>query len=165
MMLMNLLISDNGAKPYQTFVYGIEGEHWVDNGDGTITTLTGDGQATADFAYGAWKWTIGTCTHSLVTQTDVPGYYEDRKEKEATAYTPPLLGFKFDNEEVLSIEAQLIAVHGEYQNSLIRGYLGDGWRNRYDEFIAKLKLAGLDEYLEEIQRQVTEFVTANNSKW
>ncbi len=165
MMLMDLLVRDEGAKAYQTYVYGLEGEHWTDNGDGTVTTLGGSGQATADWPYGGLKWVLGTCLNSLVTQGDTAGYYEELKEQEASAYVPPLLAFKFDNSNVQTEQAQLQAVEKEYEDMLKRGYLGNNWETKYNEFVAKLKAAGLETFMAEVQRQVTDFVQKNNSEW
>ncbi|MFQ9798423.1 MAG: hypothetical protein ACLR23_05270 [Clostridia bacterium] len=87
MQLINLFYSEDGKEAYQTYVYGIKDEHWVDNGDGTVKWLCGDGsQGTADWDYGNMKWTQGTCMFSLVTQADVKGYYDVLKEKEDSAW-------------------------------------------------------------------------------
>lgn len=165
MMVINLLYADEGAKAYQTFVYGLEETHWKNNGDGTVTTLCGDGSPTSDWAYGAYKWTLGTCMNALTTQTDVPGYYEGLKAMEDTAYASPLLAFKFDSTNVATEKAQMDAVKAEYENALIYGYLGADWEATYNEFVSKLNQAGLETYLTELQRQISDFVAANGSKW
>ena len=69
MMVLNALYTE--PELYQLLIYGVEGEHYTDNGDGTITTSYGS-QGTSDADYGLWKWTIGTCKNSLVTQADTP---------------------------------------------------------------------------------------------
>ena len=53
----------------------------------------------------------------------------------------------------------------EYNSMFYLGYLGDELETRWNEFQDKLKAAGLETYLAELQRQITEYVTANNSKW
>ena len=167
MQLINLFYSEDGKEAYQTYVYGIKDEHWVDNGDGTVKWLCGDGsQGTADWDYGNMKWTQGTCMFSLVTQADVKGYYDVLKEKEDSAWVNPLLSFKFDNTNVQTAAAQVNAVIEEYKKTLQRGTKGvDGWEAYYNEFIDKLKAAGIDDLKAEAQKQVDEYVKANNSKW
>ena len=165
MMLMNLLYSDAGKDIYQTYVYGIKDTHWTDNGDGTVKTLSGDGQATDEWAYGNWKWVIGSCMNALVTQADAKGYYEELKSLESTARVNPIIGFKFDNTPVESIKAQLDAITGEYISMLYRGYLGSGWEAKYNEYIQKMKDAGLDQYLAEVQKQLADYVAKTKVKW
>ena len=167
MQLINLFYSEDGKDAYRTYVYGIKDEHWIDNGDGTVKWLCGDGsQGAADWDYGNMKWTQGTCMFSLVTQADVKGYYEELKEKEEKAWVNPLISFKFDNAKVQALSAQANAVIKEYQNTLDRGTKGlNGWEAYYDEFIDKLKAAGIDDIIAEAQKQVDEYVKSNGCKW
>ena len=146
-------------------MYCLKDGHWTDNGDGTITTLGGAGQATSDWAYGQWKWIMGTCMNALVTQADTAGYYEGLKAQEETAYASPLLNFSFDSGPVATEASNLSAVYNEYWSMFYKGYLGDELETRYNEFVDKMYAAGLETYNAEYQRQITEFVTANNSKW
>lgn len=163
MMIINELYRN--PEFYRTFVYGIEGQHWVDNGDGTATTLCGAGQATSEWAYGQWKWTVGTCMNALITQADTAGYYEGLKAMEATAYANPFLNFRFDNSAVVTEQSNLNSVYEEYHPMMWRGYLGDDAEAKAEEFIAKLSAAGIDTYIAEYQRQIDEYVKANNCKW
>lgn len=166
MQLINLFYADEGKDAYQTFVYGIKDKHWVDNGDGTVKWLCGDNsQGTPDWDYGNMKWTLGTCMNSLVTQGDTKGYYEELKAQEEGAWVNPLLSFKFDNTKVQTQAAQVETVTKEYVPTLQRGALGSGWEARYNEFLQKLEDAGVNDIMAEYQRQVDEYVKANNCKW
>jgi len=165
MMVLDFLYSEEGAEAYQCFVYGLEGKHWTDNGDGTITTLGGDGQGSSDWDYGNWKWTLGTCMNSLVTQADTAGYYEGLREMETKAYAHPLLNFTFDNTNVATIMNQLDTVIAEYKTSLNYGYLGENWEARYNEYVAKLEEAGLNDYIAELQTQLNAYVAERNATW
>ena len=162
-----MVLNEFYANPelYQDFVYGIKDVHWTDNGDGTITTLGGAGQATSDWAYGQWKWIMGTCMNALVTQADTAGYYEGLKAQEATAYASPFLNFSFNSDSVATEISNLSAVNNEYNSMFYLGYLGDELETRWNEFQDKLKAAGLETYLAELQRQINEFVAANDCKW
>lgn len=163
MMVLNQFYGN--PELYQTFVYGLKDVHWTDNGDGTVTTLGGAGQATSDWPYGQWKWVIGTCMNAFVTQADTAGYYEGLKAQEATAYASPFLNFSFDKTNVETELSNLNAVMNEYRPMFYLGYLGDELDAKWEEMLAKLDAAGLQTYLAEYQRQVTEYVTANNSHW
>ena len=104
--------------------------------------------------------------NSVTTQNDTVGHFEKIKELEKTAYASPLLQFAFDETPVASEAANLLSVYKEYfDGMLLKGYLGDEWKTRYDEFEAKMSAAGLETYMAEMQRQVNEFVAANNCKW
>ena len=164
MMVLNEFFKN--PELYRTFVYGIRDKHWTDNGDGTGTTLCGVGQATSDWAYGQYKWVVGSCMNSVVTQNDTVGHFAKLKELEKTAYASPLLRFAFDETPVAAEAANLLSVYKEYyEGMLAKGYLGDEWKTRYDEFKAKMDGAGLETYIAEMQRQLDEFVKANDCKW
>lgn len=144
---------------YQLLIYGIKGEHYTDNGDGTITTGYGQiGNAAAK--YGLWKWTIGTCMNSLVTEGDVAGYYQELQEREKNAYVSPFAKFNFDKADVESIISALDAVDKKYQG-VKDGYSGN-WEKGLESWIAERKAAGEDELIAEYQKQVNEFIKANN---
>ena len=164
MMVLNEFFRN--PELYRTFVYGIKDKHWTDNGDGTGTTLCGVGQATSDWTYGQWKWVVGSCMESVATQNDTVGHFEKIKELEKTAYASPLLQFAFDETPVATEAANLLSVYKEYfDGMLLKGYLGDEWEGRYEEFRAKMNAAGLENYQAEMQRQINEFVAANDCKW
>lgn len=159
-----MFVNELYANPelYQMLVYGLEDVHWKDNGDGTVTTLCGEGQATPDWAYGTWKWIIGTDLNAFVTQTDTPGQLEKKFEREKTAYASPLLSFSFDNSSVAEIESALNAIIGEYRLPLIDGYLGADWEATYNEMLDKLNKAGIEQYQAEYQRQIHAFIKERN---
>lgn len=159
MMVLNALYTE--PELYQLLVYGIEGTHYTKNADGTITTPYG-GSASADSDYGLRKWTQGTCKNALDTQDDVPGYYAELEEKEATAYVDPLAGFVFDGSAVEDVIAALSAVDTEYTNRLNYGYEGENWEEVYNKFMSERQKAGVDKLIEEYQRQLDEYIKANN---
>lgn len=159
MMVLNALYAE--PELYQLLIYGQEGVHYTDNGDGTITTPYGS-SPTADSDYGLTKWTIGTCMNSLVTQADSKGYYDDLKKAEATAKINPFLGFSFDSSAVQDECAAVLAVDNEYFNTVTMGAAGADWEATLDKWIAERKAAGVEEIVKEYQRQVDEYVKNNN---
>ena len=159
MMVLNAIYTE--PELYQLLIYGIEGEHYTDNGDGTITTPYGS-QGDSEADYGLWKWTIGTCKNSLVTQADTPGYYEELQEQEKDAIVSPFNNFSFDLTPVQDICAALKAIDEEYGEMIRKGYLGDQWEATLDQWIAERKAAGVDTLIAELQSQVDAYVEANN---
>ena len=156
MMVLNALYTV--PELYQLLIYGIEGEHWTDNGDGTVTQLGG---TTAEDSYGLWNWSIGTCVNSLVTQNDTPGYYEKMREAEETAYVSTM-SFSCDYSSIEAIRTAIKAIDAEYKDIIYYGYAGDDWESVLDEWIAERKAAGIDEYIAERQRQLDAYLAENN---
>ena len=166
-MFLNLLFTEAGKPIYRTYVYGLEGKHWDYNGDeDTITLYTGSGDPGGDWDYGNQCWTIGTCEFVFNTDFSSIATYEEYREREKTAYYNPMMNFRFNDSAVSIEEAQIQAVKEEYWNVLANGVLGvDGWRPYFEEFQSKLAAAGLDAYQAEVQRQLNEYVAANNPQW
>jgi len=78
------------------------------------------------------------------------------------ASTSPLLGFKFDTTPVSDIYAQLSYIcHDEYGPMLFTGAAPEGYQ---EEFIEKLYSVGLQEYLDEAQRQLDEWLAAKANR-
>lgn len=159
MMVLNALYTE--PELYQLLIYGFEGEHYTDNGDGTITTDYGS-QGTSDSNYGLWKWTVGTCKNSLVTQADVAGYYDELQAQEKDAIISSFINFVFDDSNVTDVVASLKAIDGEYKSMIDNGYMGDEWEATLDKWISERKAAGVDRLIEELQSQINDYVAENN---
>ena len=159
MMVLDALYTQ--PELYQLLIYGLEGEHYTDNGDGTITTPYGS-QGNSEADYGLWKWTVGTCKNSLVTQADTAGYYDQLLEQEKDAIVSPFNNFSFDNSSVQDICAALQAIDTEYGEMIRKGYTGDKWEETLDKWIAERKAAGVDTLIAELQSQIDAYVEANN---
>lgn len=159
MMVLNALYTE--PELYQLLIYGIEGEHYTDNNDGTVTTPYGS-QGNSEADYGLWKWTIGTCKNSLVTQADTPDYYEQLQAQEEGAIISPFNNFAFDTTSVQDICAALKAIDDEYGAMIGKGYMGDEWAATLEKWSAERKAAGVDTLIEEMQRQIDEYVEKNN---
>lgn len=159
MMVLNALYTE--PELYQLLIYGFEGEHYTDNGDGTITTDYG-AQGTSDSNYGLWKWTVGTCKNSLVTQADVVGYYDELQAQEKDAIISSFINFVFDDSNVTDVVASLKAIDGEYKSMIDNGYMGDEWEATLDKWISERKAAGVDRLIEELQNQINDYVAQNN---
>ena len=166
-MLLNLFFKPEGKEIYRTWVYGLEGKHWVRTTDNdTIDLKTGTGEPQPDWDYGIPAWVLGTCQDIFNTAAGTSKIYDSYKEGEKTAYVQPLLSFAFDNSSVTTEQAQIKAVVDEYKDVLLKGAQGTaGWQATFDEFSGKLKAAGIDGYLAEVQKQVDAFVAERGVKW
>lgn len=70
------------------------------------------------------------------------------------------LGFQFNEEPVKIQKAKLDSVIAEYGVPMMYGFVS--YEDGYEELVSKLKDAGLDEYVAEMQKQYSEFRAAKN---
>lgn len=157
MMVMNAIYTE--ADLYQTLIWGIEGEHWTDNGDGTVN-YTGGG-TTADAAYGYNNWKMGSCINGLETQDSTPEYYEEMKELESTAYASPFRNFAFDSTGLEDVISAIDAVTAEYEAQIYSGYHADKWEDVLNTYISERKAAGIDQVIEAYAEQLNAYISEN----
>ena len=155
------------AELYQLWCYGIEGEHYNKNTDGTISIVKdNDGNVN----YQQYKWVIGNCYNSLLEDGNTTNDYElaYEIEKSGKVYSSPMMSFSV-NRDVNDVDDRLINLNdvtGQYAKSLQYGYTGSDWKATFDEMRAKLDQAGKPEMTEEIQNQVNQYLQDNGiSSW
>ena len=160
MMVLNAIYSQPDL--YNTLIYGIEGEDYTKNDDGTITTSYVGASPTADDSYGIQRWIIGSCKNALINNGTDPNYYADLEALEETARVNPFLNFTFDRTNVEGICASILNVYYEYGPQLDNGVAGDNWEELYNSYMAARKDAGIEELIAEFQSQLNEYIKANN---
>ena len=160
MMVLNAIYSQPDL--YNTLIYGIEGEDYTKNADGTITTSYVGASPTADDSYGIQRWIIGSCKNALINNGTDPNYYADLEALEETARVNPFLNFTFDRTNVEGICASILNVYYEYGPQLDNGVAGDNWEELYNNYMAARKDAGIEELVTEFQNQLNAYIEANN---
>ena len=160
MMVLNAIYTQPDL--YNTLIYGIEGEDYTKNADGTITTSYVGASPTADDSYGIQRWIIGSCKNALINNGTDPNYYADLEALEATAQVNPFLNFTFDRTNVEGICASILNVYYEYGPQLDNGVAGDNWEELYNSYMSARKDAGIEELIAEFQSQLNEYIKANN---
>lgn len=160
MMVLNAIYSQPDL--YNTLIYGIEGEDYTKNADGTITTSYVGASPTADDSYGIQRWIIGSCKNALINNGTDPNYYADLEALEETARVNPFLNFTFDRTNVEGICASILNVYYEYGPQLDNGVAGDSWEELYNNYMAARKDAGIEELVTEFQNQLNAYIEANN---
>ena len=160
MMALNAIYSQPDL--YNTLIYGIEGEDYTKNADGTITTSYVGASPTADDSYGIQRWIIGSCKNALINNGTDPNYYADLEALEETARVNPFLNFTFDRTNVEGICASILNVYYEYGPQLDNGVAGDNWEELYNNYMAARKDAGIEELVTEFQNQLNAYIEANN---
>lgn len=132
---------------YQFALYGVEGKDY-EIVDGRINKLT-----PSEFFY---EWMFRNQNYQLfgpdVAQESIDKYksWDDQAVRSAS------LGFRFNNEKVKSIETALKEVVGKDLAAIRSGFVD--FETAYPKAIQKLKKAGIDEYVAEVQRQLDEFL-------
>ena len=160
MMVLNAIYSQPDL--YNTLIYGIEGEDYTKNADGTITTSYVGASPTADDSYGIQRWIIGSCKNALINNGTDPNYYTDLEALEETARVNPFMNFTFDRTNVEGICASILNVYYEYGPQLDNGVAGDNWEELYNNYMAARKDAGIEELVTEFQNQLNAYIQANN---
>ena len=160
MMVLNAIYSQPDL--YNTLIYGIEGEDYTKNADGTITTSYSGASPTADDSYGIQRWIIGSCKNALINNGTDPNYYADLEALEETARVNPFLNFTFDRTNVEGICASILNVYYEYGPQIDNGVAGDNWEELYNNYMAARKDAGIEELVTEFQNQLNAYIEANN---
>lgn len=156
---LNLLYTD--AEIVNLLNYGIEGEHYVKQADGTIDYPAGITMENAPYNPGFTDY-LGNSFLAYVRKGTNPEIQKESYQIMMNATTSPLLGFKFDTAPVSDIYTQLSSIcHDEYGPTFFCGAAPDGYQ---DEFIAKLYSVGLQEFLDEAQRQVDAWLKTKGYK-
>lgn len=143
---LNLIYQDQ--ESYDFFTYGDEGTDYTLDENGRISgqTVTGvffEGWTTAHVDFMRFS--------PLVPDEQIEEYrsWNDGAEPQKD------LGFVFDTSAVEDVVAQLSSVYTEYCEPMLLGFTT--YESGYEELLTRLKDAGIDKYLEEYQRQFSEF--------
>lgn len=161
MLFLQAMNSERGIELYNTVVYGLEGVHWefVDKENGEIRTFEYDtSQGTSSESYCNHKWLMGNSFNAYINQGGSKEWNEACMKANENAVASKLVGISFDFTSVQSKIDQINAIYGEYKDALIYGSKGKDWEVYYDEFAEKIKIAGVDEVIEELQKQVDAFL-------
>ncbi|GAA0807838.1 ABC transporter substrate-binding protein [Faecalicatena orotica] len=131
--------------------YGIEGTHYEKISDNMIKPIENSG-----YSHGQ-AWAFGNVFNSYAIEGQPEDVWEQTKALNDSAKISPILGFSFDPDPVKMEIASVSKVVKEYE-SLTGGELPVEETNA--EFVEKLKVAGIDTVLAEMQKQVDAFMEA-----
>ncbi len=130
--------------------FGIEGDGYIKNDDGTVHVLK-------DAAYkcNGNQWLIGNVFLNYITDEDDPEKNKNFLDFNAQSTASDMLGFSFDVDNVRNEAIAVSNVIKEYSDQLKTGEVSV--EKSYDTFMDKMKKAGSDKVLEEVQRQYDEW--------
>ncbi|MCK9858649.1 DUF3502 domain-containing protein [Paenibacillus sp. ATY16] len=156
LQFLNLIYSDKDIR--DTYLYGIEGTDFIAVGDDQYKYPDGL-DATKTFNNQWWMVTPWKNTRLSANATET--------DKQSIAYiTDPnnfvksvIAGFEFNPDAVKSEISKVSAVVAEYRKILESGSGTQAQQDaKYNEFLSKLKKAGVDNIIKEKQRQIDEFL-------
>ena len=145
--LMELM--NTNKELYNIIIYGVEGKHYTKVDENHIKLDTESGY----YMNGSWK--LGNQFNSYLLEGMPDDAWEQTMELNNKAKKSPLLGFVFDQSPVSSQIAQVNAVMSEYSTTIANGSIDVN--EYYDEYMSRIKAAGIDEIREEVQRQIDEY--------
>lgn len=147
---MNMLYTDE--RIVNLIDYGIEGTHWEKKADGTIGFPEGVSAENSGYWMGGLTALVGNGFLAYPWEGADPDSAALAQEEMAGAVYSPLLGFVLDTTALGDLYTQLCPIaNQEYGPALFCGSAPDGY---YDEFIDKMKAAGLEDYLTQVNEQI-----------
>lgn len=133
--------------------FGIEGENYNVNADGTVTEIPDSG-----WNLGKNAWKMGNQFNSFVMEGQPLDVWEQTKKMNDDAPKSPAIGFVPDTTKITTELANITNVEAEY-NARIN--FGTTPRSEYwEEYRSKLETAGIQKVLDELQKQYDEFLAS-----
>jgi len=153
MMLIELM--NNDVELYNLMVFGIEGKHYNKVGENRVEPIENSG-------YQGIAWALGNQFNAYLLPGQPDDVWEQTKELNRTAKPLRAVGFQFDRS---AVEDEIKAISAVMADSDKLIY-ADDWDidKSKAELDAKLKEAGIEKYVEEVQRQLDEFFANKNKK-
>lgn len=149
--LYNLVFTDEWL--FNTLLYGIEGVNYTKVSDTEITI-----NRESNYAAPLASFTMANQFNSWIEQgTGDPKQWEIAKEFCEDATPSKLFGFIFDSSAVQNEVANCSAIYSEYQYPLLCGAVDP--EDVVPQLIERMKQAGADAIIKEMQRQVDEFLS------
>ncbi len=144
MKFLNWLYSSQ--ENYLFALYGVEGKDY-NMVDGRLERI-----CTEDFFY---EWMFRNANYQVFSADVSQEYIDTYKAWDDGAKTSKAMGFVFNNENVVEIETAILEVIQGDMGTIRNGFIN--FEENYPAAVQKLKEAGIDEYIAEVQRQLDEF--------
>ena len=145
-----LEVMNTDKEIYNMMCFGIEGTHYEKISENTVRTIENNGKT-----YNPNKdWVFGNQFNAYVREGQSENVWEETDRINRESEKSPLRGFNIDFSNIKSEVAKINAILSEYNYI----YLGaEEPKKSWDERIEKLKTAGIDKVIEEVQRQIDEW--------
>lgn len=137
---------------YNTMCFGIEGKHYEKIGDNQVKRLNDS------YVFNS-GWLFGNQFNAYLTDNQGTDVWDQTIKMNDEAEKSPYMGFSFDIENVKNEITSVSAVQSEYETFLNYGV--DDPATHWDEYVTKLKNAGIDRIVEEMTKQYNEWKKTN----
>lgn len=161
MMLLGALSDPANKELYNLLVYGLENKHYKKISENRIE-LFPDAGVESDKSYGVYKWVVANTMNSYELSTEPENYNQWLDNVHKNAEPSLIMGFSFNRTEVEDYIAQISAVKKEFDVN--KFYAFPDHEALYQQYVAKLKTAGADKVLVEIQKQIDTFAKERGIK-
>lgn len=141
---------NNDAKLSNLLFFGIEGKHYKKVGENIIEVMENSDYKDVQ------GWVFGNTFNSFVKTTEDPQKHQKILETHEKAQVSSIMGFVFDGENVKNELSQLRAVRQELYIPLVKGAVDPD--EKLPELIEKADRAGAQKVIDEVQRQINEFL-------
>ncbi len=141
----------NNKELSNLVVYGIEGKHYNKISENVVEKIPNSG-----YDMSTMQWMLGNVFNNYLLKTDMPDKYEQFKKFNEEAVADESYGFLANLDEY---ELEVVSINGvkaQYRNQALLGTLDPD--PIVDEYIAKLKEAGIEKVVAEVNKQFTEFL-------
>ncbi len=160
MEFLNLMYTDPDV--INLLAYGIEGEHYVVQSDGTINYPEGVDSSNSGYNMGNMVWSFGNEFNAYVWNGNDPEVWKKTDEWNKTGVVSKAYGFTYDNTPVSNELAAVQNVYDQHRMSLECGVVDP--ESTLKEMNKKLYDAGLQTIIDEKQKQLDEWAKQNNVK-
>ncbi len=155
--IVNLLNTGKGEEQYKLLVNGFEGRHFISKGSGQVDKIT---DASGKPLYKLSQYTLGNV---FLNYENTPGEFEQLEQYNKNAIISPLTGFELDTRMIVLEMSKIDLVVEQYLNTLRLGTSED-WQQVYGEFVDKMKQAGSEKIISEMQKQIDTFKITKDTK-
>ncbi|MFK7697049.1 ABC transporter substrate-binding protein [Paenibacillus sp. HJGM_3] len=143
MMLLELV--NTNRELFNLLSFGLEGKHHTKLSDNTVKINPNSG-------YTAANWVFGNVFNGYLIEGQAPDTWAVTRKLNESAVVQPTFGFNFNDAPVKAENANVAAIRAEYEPLLFTGTIDPA--KYLPEYIDKLKKAGVDKVLAELQKQL-----------
>lgn len=138
---------------FNMLLFGIEGEHYTKVAENRVELIPESGYDRSSFG-----WMLGNQFNAWLLPGQDDGVWEETEKINRSATVCNMAGFVLNSEPIANEIAQINAVVAEYDKMFLYTDDVDAWAQ---EYVAKLKAAGAQTVMDEVQKQIDEWRVAN----
>ncbi|OUS74977.1 hypothetical protein B1748_19850 [Paenibacillus sp. MY03] len=154
MQLLNLVNTNKDL--YNLLSFGIEGKDYTKVADNIIKKNENAGY------WSNVNWVYGNVFNGYLEEGKPADTWEKTIKQNEEATVSPFIGFKYDSNNIKTEEANTTALSEEYDTLLMTGSINPD--EKFPEYADRLKKAGIDKIIAEIQTQFDAWLAANGMK-